>query len=231
MSSQIDDRSTTSATPVQLGVGMRFSIHPHCDDFVEVILGALQDAADAGLTKHLVLETDEVSTFVGVREDPAEEHLVSYLSAVITAASRRSGGGHVVASVLLSRGCPGEVSCEPSLTGLPVPVPVPVQRAGVPAVAHWSLYPLLDGGQENHMAYIEDAIASARRRHGVEASSVHYATRLSGDLTEVLATAADAWAQIGARVPHVVTHLTVGVGSPTGDAAGVSGADDAGSRR
>ncbi len=205
-------------TPAELGIGMRFSIHPHTDDFVEVILGALADVEQAGLTKDLVIETDEVSTYVGVRTAPAEQRLAAYLSAVITAATRRSGGGHVVAHVLLSRGCPGEVACDLSVTGLPDPDPVALERTGIRAAAQWSLYPLLDagdgGGRPDHMAHIETAIAAARDR-GTAAAAAHYATKLTGDVADVLATAVDAWAQVGARVPHVVTHLTISVGSPT----------------
>jgi hypothetical protein len=36
----------------------------------------------------------------------------------------------------------------------------------------------------------------------------------------VLATAADAWAQVGTEVAHVVCHLTVSVGSPSLTPAG-----------
>jgi energy-coupling factor transport system substrate-specific component len=62
--------------------------------------------------------------------------------------------------------------------------------------------------------HIEAAIAAAQRR-GVASSPAHYATKLTGDVADVLATAVDAWAQVGANVPHVVTHLTVSVGSPS----------------
>lgn len=205
-----------AATPRQLGIGMRFSIHPHCDNFVEVILGALEDADRAGLTDGLVAETDEVSTYVGVVDAPAEQRLVVYLAAVIGAASRRSGGGHVVVHVLLSRGCPGEVACDLAVTGLPRPGPVEIPATGVQAVAQWSLYPLLDGGSEAgaHMDHIEAAIGAALAR-GTAAGAAHYATRLHGDVADVLATAADAWAQVGAQVAHVVCHLTVSVGSPS----------------
>jgi len=204
------------ATPQQLGIGMRFSLHPHCDDFVAVILGALADVRAAGLDEGLVIETDEVSTYVGARTGDAEQQLVAYLAGVLTAATRRSEGGHVVAHVLLSRGCPGEVSCDPTQTGLPTPSPVELASTGVRAVAQWSLYPLLDGGSSagDHMVPIEAAIAAARRR-GTATVPSHYATKLTGDLAEVLATAVDAWAGVGATVPHVVTHLTVSVGSPS----------------
>jgi hypothetical protein len=195
---------------------MRFSLHPHCDDFVEVILGALDDVRADGLDAGLVIETDEVSTWVGARTEPAEERLVAYLAGVVAAASRRTDGGHVVAHVLLSRGCPGEVSCDLGVVGLPEATPVRVAPTGVWAVAQWSLYPLLDGGSatQDHMVPIEAAIESARRR-GTATEPAHYATKLTGDLAEVLATAADAWAGVGAQVPHVVTHLTLSVGSPS----------------
>lgn len=209
----VQTSAVTGATPQQLGIGMRFSIHPHTDDFVSVILGAIAEAEDAGLTDGLVIDTDDVSTYVGATEDPAEERLARYLAAVVTAAAR--GGRHVVAHVLLSRGCPGEVSCDLSVTGLPEPAPVEIAPTGVPAVAQWSLYPLLDGGDSaEHMPVIEDAIARAQER-GTATGAAHYATRLTGDLAEVLATATDAWAAVGAQVPHVVSHLTVSVNSPT----------------
>ncbi|WNB86570.1 YkoF family thiamine/hydroxymethylpyrimidine-binding protein [Cellulomonas sp. ATA003] len=204
------------ATPARLGIGARFSLHPHTGDFVDVIFGALADAADAGLTDGLVLETDDVSTYVGAVDAPAEQRIVGYLAGVLAAASRRTGGGHVVAHVLLSRGCPGEVTCDLTVTGLPAAAPVEIAPTGVAATAQWSLYPLLDGGSDagSHMAPIEAAIERARAR-GTATGSVHYATRLTGDIAEVLATAADAWAEVGAHVPHVVTHLTVSVGSPS----------------
>lgn len=208
--------TTAVATVAELGIGARFSIHPHCDDFVRVILDALREVEEAGLTEGLVIETDEVSTYVGARQAPGEERLARYLSAVVAAASRHGDGGHVVAHVLLSRGCPGEMSCDLTHTALPQPEPVRVGPTGVMAAAQWSLYPLLDGGAGggNHMAVIEAAIARAQER-GTASGAAHYATRLDGDVAEVLATAVDTWASVGTEVPHVVTHLTVSVGSPT----------------
>lgn len=204
------------AGPAGLGVGMRLSLHPHTDDFVDVILGALEDVEAAGLTDGLVLETDEVSTYVGATRAPAEQRLAAYLTTLVTAASRRCSGGHVVAHVLLSRGCPGEVSCDLATTDLPRVDPVDLPPSGLPAIAQWSLYPLLDGdgGGGDHMAPIEEAIAAARRS-GVATAPRHYATRLAGDLSQVVATAVDAWARVGATVPHVVTHLTLSLGSPS----------------
>ncbi|MPV36010.1 YkoF family thiamine/hydroxymethylpyrimidine-binding protein [Georgenia subflava] len=216
MSTKTDENTSIGATPEQFGIGMRFSIHPHTNDFVEVILGALADVETAGLTEGLVIETDEVSTYVGARTAPAEQHLTAYLCAVIVAASRRSRGAHIVTHVLFSRGCPGEVSCDLAVTGLPTPEPVELDPVGIRAAAQWSLYPLLDGGSDagDHMGHIEAAIAAATQR-GTAASPAHYATKLTGDLADVLATAVDAWVQVGTGVAHVVTHLSVSVGSPS----------------
>ena len=216
MSTELHVPARGAATPRELGIGMRLSIHPHCDSFVEVILGALGDAKAAGRDEGLVVETDEVSSYVGAVAAPAEQRLTDYLVAVITAASRRTGGGHVVAHVLLSRGCPGETTCDLSVTRLPAPAAVRVEATGISAAAQWSLYPLLDGdtGGWGHMAHIAAAVELARER-AVVARSTHYATTLTGDLADVLATAVDTWSWVGAQVPHVVTHVTVSVGSPS----------------
>lgn len=212
-----DEAASTQreATTEELGIGMRFSIHPHTDDFARVILESLAELEARGLAD-LVIKTDEVSTYVGARRAPAEQSLTRYLAAMIAAASHHSGGGHVVAHVLFSRGCPGERTCDLSVTTLPQTAPVQVEPTGIRAVAQWSLYPLLDGGADDgeHMPIIEDAIARARDR-GTAAPAEHYATKLTGDVADVLATAVDAWAQVGTAVPHVASHLTLSVGSPT----------------
>ncbi len=210
------DHDPSVATPERLGIGMRLSVHPHCDSFEEAILGALSDVAATGLGDDLVVETDEVSTYVGALGEPAEQRLATFAVALIAAAHRRCGQGHVVAHLLFSRGCPGEVTCNLEKTGLPTPVPIDLEATGIHAAAQWSLYPLMDGSSDggDHMAHIEAAIESAKAR-GVAASANHYVTKLTGDLGEVVATAVDAWAQVGAVVPHVVTHLSVSVASPS----------------
>lgn len=219
------DAAARDAQVRELGIGARISVHPHTDRFVDVILGALADVEEAGLTEGLELSTDEVSTYVGALQAPGEQRLARYVAGLVAAAARRSDGGHVVAHVLLSRGCPGEVSCDLSVTGLATVEPVDVEATGVQAAAQWSLYPLLDAAgagtpgaaaseSGEHMAHIEKAIAAAQQR-GTASAAAHYATMLRGDVADVVATAVDAWASVGEVVPHVVTHLTISVGSPS----------------
>lgn len=197
--------ATPAVDPASYGVGARFSLHPMTDDFVRVILGALAAARSPGLE----IETDDVSTFVR----GGETELLAYLTDVIGGVGRT--GVHTAAHVLLSRGCPGEVACE--VAGGAAQAPERIERpapSGVRASAHWSLYPLDDGPGADHMAGIEAAIAHARDL-GVLAGSVHFATRLEGDLTDVLAAALEGWLLVGRTVRHVTSHLSLSLNSPT----------------
>ncbi len=198
----------------QYGVGARFTLSVYDSDYVRIILDALAKVDDEGLT----IETNDISTFVG----GSEQRVLEYLCGVIWQAA--ATGVHIAAAVLLSRGCPGEIECE-----LPAGVsalgadPVELPATGMRARAHWSLYPLLDGNSAgvgaantpgDHMDPIYDAIKMAKR-DGVYSGSDHFATRLDGDLAQVLQTAANAWIAIGGKIQHVVTHVTLSMNSPT----------------
>ena len=198
--------STAPLTPEQYGVGARFTLSVYDSGYVRIILDALAAADARGLT----IETDDISTFVG----GPEQRILEFLRDVIAAAA--ASGAHLSAAILLSRGCPGELACAlPEGTAALAAEPVALAPTGVRARAHWSLYPLLDGGGGgDHMAHISAAIEDARAA-GVLAGSDHFATRLDGDLSAVLATAANGWIGVGAAVQHVTTHLTVSVNSPT----------------
>ncbi|MGO1975115.1 MAG: YkoF family thiamine/hydroxymethylpyrimidine-binding protein [Propionibacteriaceae bacterium] len=194
-------------TPQEYGVGARFTLSVYDSDYVAVIVGALAESDAAGLT----VETNDISTFV----TGTEQRILEHLRDVITAAAR--SGAHLSASILLSRGCPGELHCAlpPGVVALAAE-PVTLDPSGVRARAHWSLYPLLDAGTDGgeHMTPIYAAIEKAKTE-GVYSGSDHFATRLDGDLAAVLETAANAWIGVGAAVQHVVTHLTVSINSPT----------------
>lgn len=216
MTATTDDLNTpsTSMTPQQYGVGARFTLSVYDSDYVSIILGALGEADASGLT----VETNDISTFI----TGAEQRVLEFLRDVISAAA--TSGAHLSASILLSRGCPGELQCElpPGVHALAAD-PVALEPTGVRARTHWSLYPLLDSASvgtasddapAEHMTPIYAAIEQAKAE-GVYSGSDHYATRLDGDLASVIQTAANAWIGVGATVQHVVTHLTISVNSPT----------------
>jgi len=203
---------TTVTSPLSLrratdlGVGARLSLHPHCDDYVDVITSALA-AADAS---RVDVRTDDVSTFVR----GSEADVVRYVYDVLAAAAETRW--HVVAHVLLSRGCPGEVSCTLPDDALLDSVAAPnLARVGVPASAHWALYPLDDTGGD-HLGHIMAAIATAGS--AATTRSEHFVTRLDGDLADVLTAVAAGWLEAARHVRHVVTHVTVSMHSPSAGA-------------
>jgi energy-coupling factor transport system substrate-specific component len=203
------------ADAADFGIGLRYSLHPACDDFVEVIMSALDGVA--GAARGLEVDTGTVSTYVGAIASDAEPALALYLRDVIVAATKAIDGGHLVAHALLSRGCPGEMQC-----GLldrnspPVPKPVGLPAAGIDCEIQWSLYPLMDGnsGHGEHLAPIERAIEVAQQS-GLTVTPAHFATVLRGDLALALELVFNTWAEVGRTVPHVVSHITISIGSPS----------------
>jgi energy-coupling factor transport system substrate-specific component len=188
-----------------LGVGVRFSLHPMTDRFVEVILGALDDVDPVSLT----VSTTDVNTHVA----GTEHDLARYLRDVVVAAVRRLGPGHLAVNLLLSRGCPGAVRCTvEDLTVLPSVERVTLEPTGIRTAAHWALYPL---GGEGHMEAIERAIETTGD-DGTFAGVERFVTRLEGDLAGVLGSVFDAWTAAGRVVPHVTSHVFLSIGSPTG---------------
>jgi hypothetical protein len=200
-------------TPERLGVGARFSLFPMTDDFVAVILGAL----DGVHRDELEIRTGDVSTYLS----GSEQRITEFLTATLAAAARTTSTGHVAASVLLSRGCPGEEASELSAGTLPpappVPAAPPVQVAptGMDAVAHWSVYPVACA---DAMAAVSAAINVARDA-GTYAGSERHVTRLAGDLAEVVATVTNGWLAAATASAQVTTHATISIGSPTASGA------------
>lgn len=205
-----------SADPGEFGIGLRYSLHPASDNFVDVILGAISATEQAGVSDGLTVQTDEVSTLVRATRAPAEQLLADYLTRTVAEATARMNGGHLVTHVLFSRGCPGEITCEIGDLAPPEVSPITLEPTGVDAVAQWSLYPLMDGGSAHgpHLAPIERAIEQARAAD-VRVEASNFSTRLRGDLAAVVATMTNAWAGVGTEIPHVVTHATISINSPS----------------
>lgn len=204
-----------SPTPDTYGVGARVALHPMSSRYVDIILGALADAESEG--NGVTATTGVVSTYLG----GDEASLLRYLTALIAAAARRADGEHLAVTVLLSRGCPGEVTCDLRGAAWASDAPLTAETTGVQAVAEWSLYPLLDGGDPAASAHMEPIMAAIdeARATGLFDGSEHYATRLRGDVADILALVVRTWRDVGARVQHVVTHLSFSINSPTQEAS------------
>lgn len=173
-------------------------------DFVPVILRALEAMREFPLER----ETDDVSTFLS----GAEGALFGALAAALRQAS--AGGEHVVMSLTLSRGCPGEPGedrCDP--TPAPAEAAQPSGALGPQVACQFSLYPL---GLAGYMAVIYQQIAAAQQNSAVKAAPQHFCTRLEGPLSAVLGQLRAAFDQAAAHTPHVVIHATISANSPTG---------------
>ncbi len=181
--------------------GARISLYPMTDDYVSVILGAIEGLPSTGLE----VETDDVSTFLGGDRNA----IWCALERVFARAAR--SGEHVVMTALISHGCPGETYCEPDpLTGS-ARATATHEGKGVPISAQWSLYPLGAGG---YMDVIYGEIERTKRA-GVFAGGAHFVSKLEGDACSVLDSIRAAFDDACGSVSHVVAHVTLSANSPT----------------
>jgi energy-coupling factor transport system substrate-specific component len=196
-------RSDDTATAAQPFFGARFSLYPMTDRYVAVIEGAIKGLGDTGLE----VETDDVSTFIGGDRD----RVFGELTRVFAAAART--GEHVVMTLLLSHGCPGETYCE-STGEIRVPAQSTTKgdKSGVAVSAQWSLYPL---GSAGYMDVIYREI-DRTKRSGVFAKGAHFISGLRGDLTDVIGAIRTSFDAASADAGHVVAHATVSANSPSG---------------
>ena len=193
------DDTATGAPPF---FGARFSLYPMTDRYVAVILDAIKGLRDAGLE----VETDDVSTFIGGDRD----RVFGELTRVFAAAART--GEHVVMTILLSHGCPGETYCE-STGEIRVPAQTTAGKAqsGVAVSAQWSLYPL---GSSGYMDVIYREIDRTKGAN-VFRKGRHFVSQLGGDLHAVLATVRASFDAACHDVPHVTAHLVIAANSPS----------------
>jgi len=196
-------RSEDTATGAPPFFGARFSLYPMTDRYARVILDAIKGLRDTGLE----VETDDVSTFIGGDRD----RVFGELARVFAAAART--GEHVVMTVQLSHGCPGETYCD--ATGevrVPAPAAAEGEKSGVAVSAQWSLYPL---GSDGYMDVIYREIGRTKQA-GVFAKGAHFVSGLRGDLTDVVGAIRASFDAACADAGHVVAHATVSANSPTG---------------
>ncbi len=182
--------------------GARFSLYPMTDGYVSIILDAIKGLRENGLE----VETDDVSTFIGGDRD----RVFGELERVFGSAAR--SGEHVVMTVLLSHGCPGETYCEATgEVSSPRPAGMTGAKKGVEVSCHWSLYPL---GLDGYMDVIYREIDRTKRA-GVFARGAHFVSELHGDLADVIRAVRASFDAACAHAGHVVAHATFSANSPT----------------
>lgn len=190
-----------------LGIGARITLAPMADNFLTILLTALNTTPAQDVT----VTSDEVSTHVAGTEDA----ILAYLRNLIVNVAAH--GVHTVAQITLSRGCPGAVTCSSEQVTAHAPSGLTaLAPTGLDVSAQWSLYPLLDnraGSVADHMEPIMAAINRAKAS-GIALESKHFITELRGDVAAILNTIGQTWVETGALVPHVVTTATINILHP-----------------
>lgn len=197
--------------------GAQISLYPMSDDFVDVILKAIE--ALEPYRPLFRIETDDVSTLI---VGPPDQLFPAMRDLFVSAAR---SGKHCVLSATVSRGCPGEPDdpiCTPmTASGNDLPLVERIAEArnavtraetsGQIVAAQFSLYPLGEGHQMDEIYGCVDFLKSS----GVFDRSKNFCTKLRGDAGPVFATLSEAFLRFGAPQGHVALDLTVSANSPT----------------
>src|SRR6056297_2226651 len=197
--------------------GAQVSLYPMSDDFVDIILGAIESLEP--WRDRLRLQTDSLSTLMVGPPDI----LFPAMRDLFCAAARP--GVHTTMHATVSRGCPGEPD-DPICT--PVSGPsrdasvgdrVAACREAVAAMpllgqhiaAQLSLYPL---GVGHHMDEIYGCIEFLKAS-GTFDRSKSFCTALRGDAGPVFETLGQAFTGFGAEAGHLAMDVTVSANSPS----------------
>lgn len=181
-------------------VGARIGIYPMQDSFVDVILGAIKSTDKTGLA----VMTDDLGTTVQGNRD----RVFRYVKEVFLHAS--TAGKHVVANVLFSVGCPGDVPENFDFNVETAKIELPNEDMKIACA--WSLYPL---GDENYFGVIVDEISKTLICEDVEIESYHYCTRLDGAASDVFDLLENSFEAVSKKIRHTIIHATISKGSPS----------------
>lgn len=197
--------------------GAQVSLYPMSDDFVGIILGAIE--ALEPWRDRLRIETDALSTLM---VGPPEVLFPAMRDLFCAAAGT---GVHATMHATVSRGCPGEPDdpiCAPAagtVRAMSVGERVAAGREAVAAAprmdleiaAQLSLYPL---GVGHHMDEIYGCIEFLKDS-GVFDRSKNFCTALRGDAGPVFETLGQAFAGFGSEAGHLAMDVTVSANSPS----------------
>jgi len=183
--------------------GCSFSLYPMCNNFVDLILSALEDTD----TSKVWLNTDEVSTIVRGR--------IPHVFDVARSAFLRiaESGEHVVFNATFSVGCPGDSEGHSYLAEDNIRANADImEKVSQDVAAKFALYPM---GGGDYMDVIYDQI-EAMKNHGVDVEITHYETKLSGSAKNVFEGLENVFAETDrAGSSHTVMTVTMGANSPS----------------
>lgn len=183
--------------------GCSFSIYPMSDQFVDIILSALEQVD----TSKVWINTDEVSTIVRGRIP----HVFDVTHAVFLQAAKT--GEHVVFSGTFSVGCPGDSEGHSYMAEDDIPANVEIsEKTEQEVAAKFALYPM-GGGDYMDVIYRQ---IEAMKEYGVEVSPTHYETELAGSAQNVFKGLEKVFHETDrAGSSHTVMTATVSANSPS----------------
>ncbi|MDO4479410.1 MAG: YkoF family thiamine/hydroxymethylpyrimidine-binding protein [Lachnospiraceae bacterium] len=183
-------------------VGCRFSLYPMSDNFIDLILGSLEKTD----TSCVWSESDALSTVYRGRL----EYVADAVKALFINAYR--DGVHMAIEGQFSKGCPGDVSGDSKLDEVgEAPNKAVVAEKHFPVKCKFALYPM---GCGDYISHIADVWRMAEDR-GLQPTTIHYATRLTGDVHDIFDYLKDVCEKMDTAVSHYIIHFTMNCNSPT----------------
>ena len=182
--------------------GCRFSLYPMDSDFVPIILGSLKETDTSAVWS----QSDALSTVYRGKLP----YVTDAVQALFVHAYRP--GVHMALEGMFSKGCPGDCDGDSVLsrTGK-APNADAIQDAHFPVLCKIELYPL---GVENYIDSIADVWHMAEDA-GLSPVTIHYATRISGDVHQIFDFLEAVCRKMDALGHHYTLHFTLSVNSPT----------------
>lgn len=183
-------------------VGVEFTLSPMSDDFIEVILGTLEQTN----TSKVWIETDDVSTVVRGRL----MHVFDVTKAICVYAART--GKHISFQAKYTTGCPGNEETDVFLKMNDERMnEFVIEDEKRYAAAKFSLYPI---GATHFMETILEQIEMMKKY--VKVSRVPYATKLEGSLVSIFSGLEKVFYEtVHGAVEHTLMIVSVSINSPS----------------
>ena len=182
--------------------GCRFSLYPMDSDFVPIILGALEETDTSAIWS----QSDALSTVYRGKLP----YVADAVKALFINAWRPQV--HMALEGQFSKGCPGDCDGDSVLdrTG-EAPNAAKVAGRHFPVLCKIALYPMGVPDYIDHIAKVWRMAEEA----GLQPVTIHYATRLTGDVQDIFAFLEAVCRLMEQSVPHYILHFTLSVNSPT----------------
>lgn len=182
--------------------GVSFSLHPMSDNFIDIILRAIESTD----TSKVWIHTDDVTTTIRGKA----VHVFDVSKAIFMHAAKT--GEHVAFNATYSVGCPGDTDGDKYIAEDDHPNNLD-EILGIkqPVAAKFSLYPL---GGDDYMDMIYQQIEAMKEY--VTVTRAHYSTRLDGKAISVfkgLENVFNATVREGAN--HIVMTVSISANSPS----------------